>query len=134
MSSQQSSIPSGSGKGIPRGKGGKGKFAGKAKRHRNQVDAINGITKPAIRRLCRRGGIKRIGGLMYEESRAILKAWLENVLHDSLTYAEHARRKTMTAADIVFALNRQGQTLYGFDPGSTKGWGKSKHVKNKAPS
>ena len=68
---------------------------------------------------------------MYEESRAILKAWLENVVQDGLTYAEHARRKTIIAADIVYALKRQGQTLYGFDPGSTKGWGKSK-VKNKA--
>ena len=133
MSSQPSSIPSG--KSVYRGKGGKGsKFAGKAKRHRDKVDAIKGITKPAIRRLCRRGGIKRIGGLMYEETRAILKAWLENVLKDCLTYTEHARPKTMTAADVVFALNRQGQTLYGFDPGATKGWGKSKHVKNKAPS
>ena len=133
MSSQQSSIPSG--KSAFRGKGGKGgKFAGKAKRFgKDKVDPIKGITKPAIRRLCRRGGIKRIGGLMYEESRAILKAWLENVVRDSLTYAEHARRKTMTAADIVYALKRQGQTLYGFDPGSTKGWGKSK-VKNKPSS
>ena len=131
MSSQQSSIPS-SGKGAYRGKGGKGgKFAGKAKRFgKDKVDPITGITKPAIRRLCRRGGIKRIGGLMYEESRAILKAWLENVVRDGLTYAEHARRKTMIAADIVYALKRQGQTLYGFDPGATKGWGKS--VKNKA--
>ena len=30
-------------------------------------DNIQGITKPAIRRLARRGGVKRISGLIYEE-------------------------------------------------------------------
>ena len=29
-------------------------------------DNIQGITKPAIRRLARRGGVKRISGLIYE--------------------------------------------------------------------
>ena len=28
---------------------------------------LEGITKPAIRRLARRGGVKRISGLIYEE-------------------------------------------------------------------
>ena len=32
-----------------------------------------GITKPAIRRLARRGGVKRISGLIYEETRGVLK-------------------------------------------------------------
>ena len=32
-------------------------------------DNIQGITKPAIRRLARRGGVKRISGLVYEEVR-----------------------------------------------------------------
>jgi histone H3/H4 len=27
---------------------------------------------------------------------------------------EHARRKTVTAMDVVYALKRQGKTLYGF--------------------
>ena len=34
---------------------------------------IQGITKPAIRRLARRGGVKRISGLIYEETRGVLK-------------------------------------------------------------
>jgi len=34
--------------------------------------------------------------------------------HDSVTYTEHARRKTVTAMDVVYALKRQGKTLYGF--------------------
>ena len=44
-----------------RGKGGKGLGKGGAKRHRKILrDNIQGITKPAIRRLARRGGVKRI--------------------------------------------------------------------------
>lgn len=44
----------------------------------------SGITKPAIRRLARRGGVKRISGLIYEETRAVLKVFLENVRRFSL--------------------------------------------------
>lgn len=40
---------------------------------------LAGITKPAIRRLARRGGVKRISGLIYEETRGVLKIFLENV-------------------------------------------------------
>ncbi|XP_021712205.1 histone H4 [Aedes aegypti] len=81
-----------------RGKGGKGLGKGGAKRHRKVLrDNIQGITKPAIRRLARRGGVKRISsGLIYEETRGVLK------------------RKTVTAMDVVYALKRQGRTLYGF--------------------
>ena len=70
--------------------------------------------KPAIRRLARRGGVKRISGLIYEETRGVLKVFLENVIRDAVTYTEHARRKTVTALDVVYALKRQGKTLYGF--------------------
>ncbi|VAH50775.1 unnamed protein product [Triticum turgidum subsp. durum] len=81
-----------------RGKGGKGLGKG----------------GPAIRRLARRGGVKRISGLIYEETRGVLKIFLENVIRDAVTYTEHARRKTVTAMDVVYALKRQGRTLYGF--------------------
>ncbi|CAD6997604.1 unnamed protein product [Ceratitis capitata] len=93
-----------------RGKGGKGLGKGGAKRHRKVLrDNIQGITKPAIRRLARRGGVKRISGLIYEETRGVLKVFLENVIRDAVTYTEHAKRKTVTAMDVVYALKRQGQ-------------------------
>ncbi|KAE8300689.1 Histone H2B 1/2 [Larimichthys crocea] len=98
-----------------KGKGGKGLGKGGAKRHRKVLrDNIQGITKPAIRRLARRGGVKRISGLIYEETRGVLKVFLENVIRDAVTYTEHAKRKTVTAMDVVYALKRQGRTLYGF--------------------
>jgi len=86
------------------------------RRHARKVlrDNIQGITKPSIRRLARRGGVKRLSGLIYEETRGVLKVFLENIIRDAVTYTEHARRKTVTAMDVVFALKRQGRTLYGF--------------------
>jgi len=77
-------------------------------------DNIQGITKSAIRRLTRRGGVKRIFGLIYEETRGVLKVFLENLIRDTVTYTEHTKRKTVTAVDAVYALKRQGRTLYGF--------------------
>ncbi|CAH0390078.1 unnamed protein product [Bemisia tabaci] len=88
-----------------RGKGGKGLGKGGAKRHRKVLrDNIQGITKPAIRRLARRGGVKRISGLIYEETRGVLKVFLENVIRDAVTYTEHAKRKTVTAMDVQLWL------------------------------
>ena len=87
-----------------------------AKRHQNppQKDVIDGVTKPAIRRLCRRAGIKRISGLMYIDVRRELKKFLEKTLFDAMIYTDHARRNTVTANDVVYALKRQGKQLYGF--------------------
>jgi histone H4 len=99
-----------------RGKVGKGYGKVGAKRHtkKSLKETILGITKPAIRRLARRGGVKRISSLIYEETRNVLRGFLENVVRDSVTYTEHAKRKTVTALDVVYALKRQGRTLYGF--------------------
>jgi histone H4 len=47
-----------------------------------------------------------------EETRGVLKIFLENVIRDSVTYTEHAKRKTVTSLDVVYALKRQGRTLY----------------------
>ena len=97
------------------GKGGKGLSQGGAKRHRKVLrENSHGITKPAIRRLARRAGVKRISGLIYDETRTVLKVFVEKVIRDAVIYTQHARRKTVTAMDVVYALKRQGRTLYGF--------------------
>jgi histone H4 len=97
-----------------RGKGGKGLGKGGAKRHRKVLrDSIQGINT-AIRRLARRGGLKSISGLVCVETHFVLKVFLENVIRDAVTYTEHAKRKTVTAMDVVYALKRRGRALYGF--------------------
>merc|ERR1712048_406298 len=104
---------------IHRGKGGKlGKVSGKSGAKRMTTKSLKatimGVTKPAIRRLARRGGVKRISSLVYDESRLVLRSFLESVVKDAVCYTEHAKRKTVTAIDVVYALKRQGRTLYGF--------------------
>ena len=96
------------------GKGKSGKNFSAKREKRAIKDVILGITKPAIRRLARRGGVKRISALIYDETRFVIRAFLENVIKDAVVYTEHSRRKTVTAMDIIYALKRQGRTLYGF--------------------
>lgn len=104
-------MPGKGGKGL-----GKGLGKGGTKRHQSaRKENILGITKPAILRLARRAGIKRISGLMYEENRTQLRHFLEKVIKDALCYSEHARRKTVVPMDVVAALKRNGHKIYGFD-------------------
>ena len=43
-----------------------------------------------------------------------MKSYLETVVQDAATYAEHARRRTITALDVVYSLKKQGKTLFGY--------------------
>lgn len=52
--------------------------------------------------------------LIYEETRNVLRLFLEGVVRDCDTYTEHARHKIVFALDVVYALKRSGRTLYGF--------------------
>eukprot|EP00198_Chlamydomonas_reinhardtii_P008761 XP_001698098.1 histone H4 variant [Chlamydomonas reinhardtii] len=96
----------GPGRGI--GKGGK--------RHRKVLrESINtALTQGSIRRLARRGGVKRLSGLVYNEIRSVLRGFLEALVRDTITYTEHARRQHVKLMDVMYALKRQGRTLYGF--------------------
>lgn len=103
-----------------RGKCGKGLGTGKgAKRYRKVVkDSVQGVTKGDIRRLARRGGVKRISGGIYDEVRSQLKKRLEDILKVTVTVVEYQNRKTVTVMDVVFALKRLGRPIYGFDTDS----------------
>lgn len=99
-----------------RGKGLKGLGKGGVKRHRRILrDNIKGISKSSIRRLARRGGVKRISFMIYDETRAILKRFLECIIRDAVLYTKYGGRSTVSAQDVVHALKRHGRTLYGFD-------------------
>ena len=78
------------------------------KRHRKILrDNIWGITKPAIKRLAHKGGVKIISGLIYEETRGILKVWMEDVLSEAVAYAQFYRKKTINEAMISAALTEK---------------------------
>ena len=104
------SVPAGRGKGR-----GKGKGKGGAKRIRILLrDNLHGITRPAICRLARRGGVRRISSAIYDEIRGCLRVFLEEVVRDIITYVDYAKRRTVTVTEVLFALKRHGRTLYGF--------------------
>lgn len=103
---------------------------GKSVRNRKmqQKPALMGVTQPAIRRLARRAGVKRISGLIYEETRNVLRHFIEDMMRITVPIVEHAKRHTATATDIVYALKRKGITLYGFG-GDALSWGPKKPQK-----
>ncbi|KAM0340458.1 hypothetical protein ACHAPQ_001153 [Fusarium lateritium] len=102
-------------RGVVRPGGGKTVLGGK--RHRKILrDNIQGITKPAIRRLARRGGVKRISAGIYDEVRIALKARLETILQNCVIYVEYRNAKTVTVRNVIHSLGRLGRPLWGFDP------------------
>ncbi|KAI1619982.1 hypothetical protein EDD37DRAFT_654090 [Exophiala viscosa] len=101
------------------------------KRHRRnirRVDAIQGVTRPAIRRLARRGGVIRIQREIYDTVRGVLRKQLEEIIgklvslfggsdeHNAKPCLPRGReRKTVTHDDVCFVLYRMGRPLYGFE-------------------
>ena len=65
---------------------------------------VQGITKSAIRRLARSGGVKRISGPIYEETRGVLKVFLENVIRRSLWFE---RELTLSLQEGNYADGRR---------------------------
>ncbi|PYH96288.1 histone H4.2 [Aspergillus ellipticus CBS 707.79] len=97
------------------------RFLPPKKRYRKLLrNNIDGITRPALRRLARRGGVVRIKKDVYAEVRRVIKDHMTDIMRhvinilDSATTPRH-ERKVVTNRDVVFALNRMGKTLYGFD-------------------
>jgi histone H4 len=79
------------------------------------VVAVSSVFQPVSRpHLSTRQPKSNAAAVIYEETRGVLKTFLESVIRDAVTYTEHAKRKTVTSLDVVYALKRQGRTLYGF--------------------
>ncbi|KAK2746368.1 hypothetical protein FQN57_003250 [Myotisia sp. PD_48] len=83
-------------------------------------DNILGITKPAIRRLARRGGVVRMKADIYPTIRQVVYLRLQEMMKQlvavlvSSDTPGHAR-KTITSLDVVYVLKRMGTPIYGFD-------------------
>ncbi len=73
-----------------------------------------GITKGSVRRLARRAGIKRISGLLHEETRGIIKSFVEGVVRDATAFTEYSRKRTVTTGSVVAALRQKGRAIYGY--------------------
>lgn len=78
---------------------------GGSARHRKVLrDSIQGLTKPAFKRLIHRAGVTRASILVYEELRGIVMVKLEEVIRDAVIFTEHARRKTVMVDDVEAAI------------------------------
>ncbi|KAF2754559.1 hypothetical protein EJ05DRAFT_520684 [Pseudovirgaria hyperparasitica] len=95
--------------------------AGCAKRHRRRpVDAIQScMNRPTIRRLARRGGVRRISGGVYAEIRLALRSRLTETIRRAVAIVDARQQKTVRANDIVYALRGMGTSLYGFGEGKS---------------
>ena len=100
------------------GGGGKGKSMGRGRLLRsNQLntDAIHKISKGDLRRLARRGGVKRIGLAIYEDARMAMRDFLTDVIKNAVAVVELRRRQTLTVKDVIYALKTRGRSLYGYE-------------------
>jgi histone H4 len=93
---------------------GKGKGKSVPVRHRKRLhDPLDkAMTKPAIRRLARRGGVKRLNADVYDASRKAYTRYLAPLIKHALTYMVHARRRTVTVDDVMRAAKHVGQQYY----------------------
>ena len=69
-----------------------------------RMNAIRGITKPAIKRLSYRAGVRELSGLVYEESRGVLIVLLERLLRSAINYMEYNKKVTVNEDMISAAL------------------------------
>ena len=90
------------------------KAKGGSKRHKGVFrDSLKGISKPALRRLARRGGVKRVSAAVYDEVRKTVREFVESVVYYALVYKGTRGRNTVGIKDVIFALNRRGNALVG---------------------
>jgi len=85
------------------------------------------ITDNDVRRLARKGGVKRIAKATIAEARHALVEYMKAVLKDTVVYTEHARRMTVTVPDVLRALRKRGTTLYGYGGDELPTGVKSRH-------
>ena len=74
------------------------------KRHRKMGSDI--ISRPALRRIAHRGGVKRIAGNTYEIAREDIENMMHNVIKSAVQCVKYAKRHTLMKKDIQFALAR----------------------------
>ena len=75
------------------------------KRRKILRDNIIGITKNSIKRLAGRAGVKRISGLVYEEVRGNLTAFLQNVMDSTVNKMKSTKMTTIKVRHVEPSLD-----------------------------
>lgn len=73
------------------------------------------IPTSSIRKLARRGGVKRIKRDAYDEIRINAKLYLEKIIKDAVIYTTYSKRKTVNVGDITQSLKKNKINVYGYD-------------------
>lgn len=96
-------------------KSGKGKgLSLTAKRTRKILrDNIQGLSKPALRRLAYIAGIRRLQVETYDLVRTKSKKFLESILKDAIIVLKHDGRNTLQSKDVLYSLDRHDIKFYG---------------------
>ena len=75
---------------------------------------VSRLTNPCIRRLARRAGVKRVSSLIYDEVRRLCADRLKGYLRTIEACCEHRKARTVSVQDVIYALARNGQRVYGY--------------------
>ena len=83
-----------------------------ARRFRSREDrtamALRGFNKGEIRRLARRGGVKRISKEVYVETAETAESFIRKAVMAACTYCDGSQRKTVRVCDVNRALDHMG--------------------------
>ncbi|KAJ7745366.1 hypothetical protein B0H16DRAFT_1462866 [Mycena metata] len=88
---------------VRRSTGGKSRYPSQSQRRRFRSATV-GITKPALKRLARRAGVKRSSNRIYEDARGALKIFLQGVIKDAVLYTRHGYQ-FVSCSSRVFACS-----------------------------
>ena len=68
-----------------------------------------------IRRLARRGGVRRVSGHTYKQVKSVFQNFIIVVLTEALRFTSSRHGYMVNTNDIIRALDLLGNTLYGFE-------------------
>lgn len=67
-------------------------------------EGFHGLKDEYIRKMCHRAGVKRIALELYPMIRIDAKDFCDSILTLAMKYATHAKRKTVSTLDVLYAI------------------------------
>jgi histone H3/H4 len=74
------------------------------KTKKNLKNSVSHITEPALQRILRRAGVKRISNKVYNHLRKEIRAYLDKILFKVILITQHDGRKTVQIKDLETGL------------------------------
>lgn len=75
-----------------------------------------GITKPSLKRVARRAGVKHITAQVLKDLPIVIREFVAKNVGNAALYTQHSRRHTISCLDVTTALKHLGRPIYGFGP------------------